>query len=364
MKQHHEFRRTILAVILVAAACGSKDNPDRDGDGVPNGEDAFPDDPQRFSRYTTLLLDGLAGGTFGAAAGINAANEVVGLSQDQAGTLTAVKWTVTGSSASAASPLASLVTGGYGAAYAINEEGVAVGESQRGSSIVAVTWPTGTTAPTELSRAGFEAPSAAYGIAGTRVVGEASREGNAVAVLWASASEVPVALGTLGGPTSAAYAINGAGLVVGESVDASGEARGALWKLDAAGVPSAPVALAPLDGHVASVALGVNAAGEIAGESESAAGEVHAVLWKLDAAGAPGAPIDLGVGSATGINASSRVAGYRAEPSQASAWDGRNTSMAESIVTGSFTSTQAYDLNDSHTVVGRAEARGFVAVPQ
>lgn len=364
------------ALLLALAGCSDKStgtapdpdpipaNPDRDGDGVPNGQDAFPDDPSRFSSYTTVLLDRLAGGTFGAAVGINGGNEVVGLSEDQTGVISAVKWTVTGATASAPAVLAPIAPGGYGAAYAVSESGVAVGDAQKGQEVVAVAWPAGGGGALELSRAGFAAPSAAYGIAGARIVGEATLAGNAVAVLWSGPSADPVALGTLGGPTSSAYAIDGAGLVVGESLDANGDPRGALWKLDASGVPAPPLALAPLAGHVASVALDVNGAGEIAGESESGTGEVHAVVWKLSAAGAPGAPLDLGVGSATAINDASRIAGHRAAPGQATAIDARNASLSDAILTGTFTVSQAYGLNDSNAVVGLADGQGFVAVPQ
>jgi probable HAF family extracellular repeat protein len=200
-------------------------------------------------------------------------------------------------------------------------------------------------------------------VSGTRIVGEATDGGNTVAVVWNGTGAAPVALGTLGGATSSAYAIAGSGLVVGESLDGDGKVRGALWRLDAAGAPTAVFPLAPLPGHVASVALGVNAAGEIVGESESAGGETHGVRWTFTS-GAPGAPVDLGIASAAAVNASSRIAGSRATPGEAAAWDGRNPSLADAFLTGTFTASGAYGLNDGNVVVGIADGRGFVAVPR
>jgi probable HAF family extracellular repeat protein len=354
-----------LALTLALAGCSSAtESADRDGDGIPNEQDAFADDPARFSRYATVLLDRLTGGLFSAAVGINGRNEVVGVSDDGQGTMKAVRWSVSGTAAGAPAQLAPIAGNGYSAAYAIGDDGVAVGESAKGSGFVAVAWPAGASSPTELSLAGFGAPAAAYGISGSRIVGEAVDAGNTVAILWAAIGANPVSLGTLGGATSSAYAIASAGFVVGESVDGSGARRGALWKVTAAGAPAAPVALAPLAGHVASVGLGVNAAGEIVGESESASGETHGVLWKLDAAGAPGAPVDLGIASASAVNASDRIVGCRSTPGHASAWDTRNTSLADAILTGTFTVSQAYGVNDLNSVVGMADNQGFVAVPQ
>lgn len=363
MKRIHLFRPA-LALVLALAGCSSAESDDRDGDGIPNAQDAHPDDPGRFTSYATVLLDGLEGGLFGAAVGINGRSEVVGLSEDGQGAMKGVKWTVTGATAAGPAELAPIAGNGYSAAYAIGDDGLAVGESAKGADFVAVAWPAGAPGPTELSLAGFGAPAAAYGIDGSRIVGEAVGAGNTVAVLWTGTGANPVALGTLGGASSSAYAISGNGLVVGESIDAGGATRGALWKVAPSGVPGAPVALAPLPGHVASVALAVNAAGEIAGESETAAGETHGVLWRLDASGAPGAPLDLGIASASAVNASSRIAGSRSTPGIAAAWDTRNTFIADSILTGAFTVSQAYGLNDSNSVVGMADHRGFVAVPQ
>jgi uncharacterized membrane protein len=311
-----------------------------------------------------LLLERLTGGSFASAVAVNDSAEVAGLSEDAGGAVKAVRWAVTSAGASAPAQLDPIAGNDYSAAYGIGDDGAAVGESAKGSAFVAVVWPAASATPLELSLSGFGPPAAAYGVSGSRVVGEALAAGASTAVLWSGAGADPVALGTLGLGSSAAYAISATGLVVGEgAVEGTGAARGVLWKLDAAGVPGLPVALAPLPGHVASVALGVNAAGEIAGESESASGETHGVLWRLDGAGAPGAPIDLGIASASAVNGASRVVGSSATPHQASAWDLRNTSLVAPVLTGTFTISQAYGLNEFNLAVGRADDQGFVALP-
>lgn len=350
-----------LALALALAGCsGGSENSDRDGDGIPNAEDAFPDDPARFARYSPVLLDGLAGGIFASAVGINDGGVVVGLSDDAQGTLKAVRWTTSGASASAPSLLGAVGGDGYSAAYAVAADGLAVGESQKASDFVAVAWLPGAASPIELSLAGAGPPAAAYGVNGSRIVGEAS----GVAVLWSDTGAAPVALGTLGGATSAAYAVSGAGLVVGEAQDGAGEALGALWRVPASGPPAGPVALPPLPGHVASVALGVNDAGEIAGESVAPTGAVRAVVWTLDAGGTPGAPVDLGAGGAAAVNASYRVVGHRPGPAGASAWDTRNATIADGILGETFARSHAFGMNDLHSVVGCADDRAFVAVPR
>jgi hypothetical protein len=362
----HDFSPASIAVTVSGADVAGRDftsteDPDRDDDGIPNGQDSFPDDPSHFASYETVLLARLAGGVFGTAVAVNGSAEVVGVSEDAGGDLKAVRWTVTGAGASAPDQLDPLGAGSYSAAYGIGEDGVVVGESAKGNEIVAVAWLAGSSTPVELSLAGFGTPAAAYGVSGSRIVGEA----DGVAVLWDDPGADPVALGTLGLASGAAYAISENGLVVGEGVlEGTGQTRGVVWALDASGLPGPPVVLPPIFGHVGGIALGVSAAGEIAGESESASGEIHAVLWRLDGGGVPDPPIDLGIGSASAINGASRVVGSSGTPNGASAWDVRNTSLADAILTEVFTVSQGYGANELNFAVGRADDRGFVAVPR
>jgi adhesin/invasin len=333
---------------------------DPDGDGIPKGEDAFPDDPNRFAVYATVALPGL-GGTFAAATAVNAGNVVVGLSEDGTGLLTGARWTVSGTSATPGVQLQPLPGNAYSAAYAVDASGTAVGESERGAEYVPVLWGPGASIPIDLRLGGFASPGAAYGVSGGRIVGEATQGAGSAALLWSDVDATPVQLASLGGDRSAAYAIAGS-FVVGESTLAgpAGASVGAIWTLDASGNPGAPVALAPLAGHVSSVALAVDAAGRVVGESESATGQVHAVSWTV---AAPGAPVDLGTGSAQGVNAGGRVAGYAGLPVGPMVWDVRNPGLAEGVLEDPFLFSQAYGLNGANVVVGVLDGGAFAAVP-
>jgi adhesin/invasin len=345
--------------VTVASALVTFVTTDPDGDGVPNREDAFPQDPNRFAAWATVLLPGL-GGSFAAATAVNPSNVVVGLSEDGQGSLSGAIWSVSGTTASAGLALAPLAGNTYSAAYAVDASGAAVGESEKGADYVPVLWAPGTTTPTELGLGSFGAPSAAYGIADGRIVGEATSATATVAVLWSSAAAAPVELASLGGDRSAAYAVAGS-YVVGESTAAPGGASvGAVWTLDGSGNPGAPVALAPLAGHVSSVALGVDAAGRVVGESEPASGAVHAVYWTVTA---PQAPVDLGTGSAQGVNAGGRVAGHGGVPVGPLVWDVRNPALVEGVLEDPFLFSQAYGLNGANVVVGSLDGGAFAAVP-
>jgi probable HAF family extracellular repeat protein len=337
---------------------------DRDGDGIPNGDDAFPDDPARFGNYAPVLLQRV-GGTFGAAVAINDSNLVVGLSDDGTGSVKAVKWTVNGALAGPPVVLEPLPQNGYSAAYGVGADGTVVGESEEALDFVAVVWPGAQTVPAKLGLGSLRAPSAAYGIAGSRIVGEATHGPTdapvQVAVVWNAADAAPTALSGIGGDSSSAYFASG-GLVVGEATSSSGAGRGVVWTLNAAGAETgAPIELAPLAGHVSSIALAVNTTGEVVGESQSASGEVHAVVWTLDGSVAS-APLDLGVGSASAVNELDRVAGFRGAPNQPSLWDLRNSGLPESI--GAFGFGHVYGMNAGAVLVGLADDQGFVAIPQ
>lgn len=333
---------------------------DPDGDGIPDREDAFPDDPTRFASYATVILPGL-GGTFTTATAINASNSVVGLSEDGTGSVTGAVWTVSGSSADPGESLPPIAGNAYSAAYGVDASGAVVGESEKGAAFVPVLWAPGASAPSELALGSFSPPAAAYGIAGARIVGEAAQGTATVAVLWADPGATPVALATLGGDHSAAYAVAGS-LVVGESsLPAPGSAgRAAAWTLDASGNAGPAVALAPLAGHVSSIALGVDAGGLIVGESVSATGVVHAVHWTL---AAPNAPVDFGPGGASGVNAGGRVAGHAGVPVGPVVWDVRNPALLEGVIDPPFTFSQAYGINGANVVVGLLDGEAFAAVP-
>jgi uncharacterized membrane protein len=332
---------------------------DRDGDGIPDAEDGYPDDATRFASYEAVQLARLRGGSFGAAVGINDSSAVVGLSDDGAGTVKAVKWDAR--APSDAVELRPLEANGYAAAYAIDTDGTAAGEAEKGGAFVPAIWPAGTLDASELSLDGFGPPGSAYATCAGAFVGEATRDGEQVAVLWPSASAVPVALGTLGGPTGSALHLSTSGWIVGTSTTPDGASLGALWILDGAGAAGAAVPLHPLPGHVTSAALWVNARGDVVGESESAGGAVHAVLWPLTGVGLPGPAIDLGEGSAVAIDDRTHVLGHRATAGPV-LWDLRNTGIAGAIFAAALPG-RAYGMNASGSVVGSAGGQAFVAVP-
>jgi len=93
-------------------------------------------------------------------------------------------------------------------------------------------------------------------------------------------------LGTLGGATSRATAVNGRGMVVGDSTTADGETHGFIWR------DGVMTDLGTLGG-ASSTAAAVNASGEVAGESRTADGDLHAFLWR------DGEMVDLGPAGGT-----------------------------------------------------------------
>jgi adhesin/invasin len=328
---------------------------DRDGDGVPNREDAFPDDPAQFIAYNTVFLPNLGGG-FATATAVSGANLVVGISEDATGLVKGAAWTVSGTLTTPAAALQPLAGNGYSAAYAVDANGTVVGESEKAAQYVPVVWA-GVATPSELALGSLEAPAAAYGISGGRIVGEARSGAAEVAVLWPSATAAPVELASLGGTRSSAYAVAGS-YVVGESTLAGGANRGAVWTLDASGNPGAPAVLAPLAGDVSSIALSVDPSGRIVGESESASGAVSAVSWN---AATPAVAELLGAGSAQAVSGA-RVAGYAGLPTGPLVWDVRSA-LFEGVLTSPFQFSQAYGVNAASVVVGVLDGGAFAAVP-
>lgn len=371
--------KTLTAGLLALAlyACGGGGggggggtvSTDIDGDGIPNVQDVFPDDPARFAGFSSSPLGRITGGTYGVATAVNDASSplVVGSSDDGTGILKAVSWTVGAGQPTAPIVLNPLAGNGYSAAYGVNDAGVVVGESEKGLSFVPVFWGAGSTIPTELSLTVGGATftdGSAYGIDDNgRIVGEIKRaDGTLTAVLWSSSGAAPVELATLGGPSASAYFIAGGGWIVGESETGGGQAHATLWTLDAGGIPSAPVDLGILPGHVASIALGVDGAGRIVGESEQSDGTTNAVIWEKNALGVYAAT-DLGAGaSAAAINGGDRIAGDVS--SEASVWDARSVIRGTSnkLLPAGF--SKGLGQNQGGMVVGLREDQGFVAVPQ
>ena len=115
------------------------------------------------------------------------------------------------------------------------------------------------------------------------------------AALWENGSMID--LGTLGGTRSAAFGIDPAGRVVGQSDRASGEPHAFLWE-------NGVMTDLNIPGN-ASTARSINAAGQVVG-TVSRNGVTHGFLWEK------GASIDLGeVSYVDDINAAGQVVGTR-----------------------------------------------------
>lgn len=374
----------VAALTVTLAACGGGGGSggsgggtalDRDGDGIPNTADAFPDDATRFASFATVTLENLTGGQFGTAVAINDAGRAVGFSGNNADEVKAVTWDIDPVAGTAGNPtiLNPLAGNLYSSAYGINDGGVVVGESNDGANVVAVTWAANGTTASPLSLAGFGAPAAAYGIDPSgRIVGEATDgTGNVRGVVWASGSADPVSLGLLpGGTTSSAYFIGDTGIIVGEADNAAGETRAVAWSLTPLGAVFGPVDLGtPSASFSASTAFAVDGAGRVVGESETVGGEIHATLWTLDPATlVPIAVADLGAaGSNSGAYAihQERIVGYdgRGGSSIASILDTRNTGLVSALLSSGGTGA-AYGMNGGQVTVGLAGDRGFAAIPR
>lgn len=392
------FRRSGLAIVCLSLALGACSGgggggapaatvvvaADIDRDGVPDSADAMPNDPAHFVNNVTVPLAGLtaAGSGFTTATAVNNGGSVVGYSENTAGEVQAVRWSVNATDGSVSAPTALVgVAGGntYSAAYAINHAGLAVGESAAASGVfVATVWNAAGTASALAASVSFPVAgrSAAHGVnnrATPQIVGEATNVDGALrAVLWHGVAGAPVDLGILAGGTfSSALAISNDGLVVGEADTASGATHAVAWRVDASGVKTAgPVDLGLITvADVRSMALGVDSSGRVVGESEDNTGVVHAGLWTLNASTlAPTAKTDLGaVGSAAAINEANRIAGYLGSAVQATVWDTRNTAIADSAAPGT-TAGEAFAVNDGNLLVGMVATAGgadaFVAVPK
>jgi probable HAF family extracellular repeat protein len=336
--------------------------------------DAVPNDGTRFVNNVPVALTGLGGG-FSAATAINNSGKTVGYSENAAGEIKAVRWTVSVTGGVVSKPITTLAPPAgntYSAAYGINTAGVTVGESEDVTTIRAAMWPAADgAAATFLSLTGAAAPAAAYGInnIGTgQIAGEAMIGGALHAVCWNTATAAPIDLGLLpGGTFSSAYGINDGGVIVGEADVAGGAITAVAWRVSAAGVKTAgPVNLGVItNGDVASVAFDVDNKGRVVGESQTAAGVVHAAMWTLAETLVPSARTDLGAnGTAYAITDGTRIAGNLGTAEAATLWDTQNTKISDGAGPATTTVSQALGINAGNMVVGLHGTQAFVAVPK
>lgn len=162
----------------------------------------------------------------------------------------------------------------FSRAYAIDAQGVVVGEANNDSAR-AFRWQVGDTTLRNLGR-GVAANLGADG----RVIGWSSHSGSLRAVRFGGEAVVQD-LGSLDGlatTTARAYAVNAAGDVVGQSLNQTGVSRATLWKAD-----GSLVNLGFLRDGKLSRATALNDAGEVVGAavvSESGTDIYNAFSWK------------------------------------------------------------------------------------
>lgn len=183
---------------------------------------------------------------------------------------------------------------------------------------------------------------------GGQIVGEMAVEGTAHAYLWSGG--VPLDLGTLGGRSSIALAVNGAGQVAGYSelnddvLHAFRYAGGSMLDLGTLG-------------GTASFGLGINSAGTVVGQSSTAANDIHAFLYS------DGAMTDIGTlggsfSSASAINNAGQVVGEASLPGDSVIPDVHAFLYLDGVMTDLGTLggrlSGAADVNECGQVVGYA----------
>jgi hypothetical protein len=387
-----------LGLVPALSGCGGGgggDDPlpgisDRDGDGVPDSEDAFPDDRNRFAAFgTPVELQPFAGGNFSLAVSVNNNDEVVGQADGATGRKAALWAPAAGNAYSAPEVLAALPEAppdALTAAYAINDQRQAAGEAEGATpnQFTAVVWNPGAAAPVALPGAAAGLSSAAYSINNNGfVAGEVEKEtGLSVGALWTvtTGGQVngPTELPGLSGNVGAAYFVDNNGRLVGEATDATGRSHAMLWTVREGGAVTAEdLSKRSLEGTISTVAFGINAEGNVVGETEFADGTVRATLWKVDSGGSVTEVLDMGRAGVDStllaINKDNKMVGWKrtgtavTSVAEASAWDirFRDRTQADPVLSAGF--SQGMDLNDSGRVVGLLQGtlgdRGFVVTP-
>ena len=280
--------------------------------------------PSSAQTYAVTDLGVLAGGTYSDAAGINNSGQIVGSSSSASSGNSATLWSV---DLAGGVTRTDLGTGGYRGSFAqgINDAGQIVGYLTSGfnpdgvlPAPRAVLFSVGAggvaNAPRDLGALPGQAGSQAYAInqagqvAGLSLTFANSFGGTPTLTTLESGGPVVKRLGP-SGVAGSAYAINSAGLVVGEYF-ASGSVRHAvLFSVDAVGTVTR-VDLTP--SSTSSRALGINASGQIVG-SGAANGLIRPMLF-TSANGVVtqtdlGVPAGFSYGEASAINSSGQIVG-------------------------------------------------------
>lgn len=225
-----------------------------------------------------LELGALPGHLGSSASGINNLGQVTGYSDvfGDGSRYRAFLWSA--ATGIQALPLPAPDTGSLG--FAINDSGTVAGWVRGAGNADAATWAAGAN-PQRLpdpyggSGAGYARAINASGQVAGRL---STTNANTMAIRYTPGANAPLALGTLGGDSSEANAINDAGWVVGQSLDADSRVRAFLWR-PGVGMQALPAAQSTL-----SQAMGVNGAGQIVGGFRVGA-ERSAMLWHSDGSG-------------------------------------------------------------------------------
>ena len=145
----------------------------------------------------------------------------------------------------------------------------------------AIVWDRASGVPSNLHNPLLWTDSTAQGVSGPEVAGYASDSGFIPhAMLWSGPLNVPIDLHPVSGyDMSAAWAVCN-GTQVGEGfVTGTGEQHALLWTGTAASVVDLHQYVAGM-GYVSSSALSVDSSGNVVGFARLASGERHAMLWK------------------------------------------------------------------------------------
>ncbi len=295
------------------------------------------------------------GGISTNASGINAAGQVVG-DTTVAGAEHAFLW-----QGGAMTDLGTLPGDSYSAAYAINSQGEVAGfSSDQFNDYAAVLWQNGTPSALGSLQSGSQANAINDK---SQVVGAAVTGNGAIdAFLWQNGTMMD--LGTLPGAaapasnaaTSAAYAINNAGQVVGMSLTAQGIEHAVSWQNGLA------TDLGTLPGATSSEALAINDKGQIVGDSTPGNSNAsHAALWQN------GSVIDLGAlagndsSSANAIDGNGDIVGWSdnstdqsGAAARATLWQNGNIIDLNTLLPANsgWTLNSANGINDQGQIVG------------
>jgi uncharacterized membrane protein len=368
------FSLAFLSALLLAGCGGGGDSSSPSGSPSPGSPQTGALDSGGAGLSLEQVSDGQGGtvsANFSAAVDINDALKVIGYAEIVPGSpFAAALWTVDASGSTSVAPaaLASLTSGGFAAAFALDGASSPVGQANNGGRLVAVLWKNGVGLPAVLPQLAGTGNSAAYAVSadGSLIVGEAAdATGAPRAVIWsrntngnftAAPAVLPVTAFASGGDLSRFSSASGVAragareiLVAGEAVDGTGTLHAVLWRSVNGGTSFSAIDLG--EDHAA---YAVNSARQVAGENDLS---LAPVSWSVSDQGVATAPVALAAaGSAQAINNNGRIAGWSGVSPRASVW------LGTAATTLFSTESQAYGLNNEvqPLVVGRVGNQGFV----